>query len=1022
MAASTGSYLQRTQNETQNLLLDGNFLTFEDDVVLSRCPEMISYSKMFKDRFQNRTLFLADGFQVKFQTRTALIRKTKWRPPKPVTTYKMKRRTVLKHSNCGFLPVLPPVEKYLKEKCKPTKGETGPLEKQSPSKEKITMDQGNIPTQVEGEGSDDGVNDVGQKNIGVGQMKTWNKKDASLLSELFQKIDFLAYKMPNQKGTQPIPGEPEEKVNQSALSIDVKSTEFLPAKTLKDVLNPKVGKTVLHPSNAFQMELLTGVPLIHDPSKAGLIVTGTDTEYKKYKQEEYPPVPDEWYPTLSEEQGTFESENSPVKKEAPKIRKLDKGFVRWTALPEMVMDTKTAVMGDFHRIDDEAPSSPNKMTSAAEKSSLEKIFELWQVRWQLTSRLNHSSVEDIFLDMTDLHPNVRCSAVVMATKIGIQCKCSSSNRNESLKLIARKNNKNELPNLLDTIISAVQCMLGDPHENVKMAAALAMFCLEEKNEKAESVIRDCLISDNLLKRWVAAQCLGHAGYCDSDVISEIIQQIFASTDMDQVAQGTHLLIKLSRQSSLIQSLVAEHLNSSRWQSKVMACQIFPQLHSEISKDISNKIKCLMWSDWHPEVRLQAAHCLGKTKQGKKVHDDLLMKLKHLDPQIRIKAIRLIGYLGLMTRKLALLFLQCFKDPHLSVRCETCITCGKLRITDPDVLEKLVDIATHDPLWKLKALAIQALGQIGVLSEEIKNCLLWSVHYSNHFAIRAEACRSLRFLKEKSSEVVATLQERFLAENDAIVKNELQKYLMEINGWSPKDEIDEVQKVKQAVRMLSTPHSVTQRVILMDHWLQSEQQGDLFNYPSQFLPEMDSSRMKTDVPVGYTLPKSSELKFAEENFQEMAVYLTSSEKTNVGEAEENKRNEPEQSKKNNYDRTDLTNYNLLIERCKSDSQEKKAFLTEIQPQMLSQNYNEKTEIKPDIKTENKSRSYNEEGKRRCIIIPDSRKYKDLVNPLVKLVRDSPKKTDRVQGKISFHKLEKENFLKEDKFSGCFDKLL
>lgn len=63
------------------------------------------------------------------------------------------------------------------------------------------------------------------------------------------------------------------------------------------------------------------------------------------------------------------------------------------------------------------------------------------------------------------------------------------------------------------------------------------------------------------------------------------------------------------------------------------------------QDISDKIKCLMWSDWHPEVRLQAAHCLGKTKQGKEVHDDLLLKLKHPDSQVRIKAVRLIGHLG-----------------------------------------------------------------------------------------------------------------------------------------------------------------------------------------------------------------------------------------------------------------------------------------------------------------------------------------------------------------------------------------
>ena len=108
--------------------------------------------------------------------------------------------------------------------------------------------------------------------------------------------------------------------------------------------------------------------------------------------------------------------------------------------------------------------------------------DMWQLKWQLPPGLTSASLENIFLDMADLHPNVRCLALITATKIGVQCKCSSSQPNDSMKAITRKN-KNDLPDLLDTITSAVQCMLGDPHENVKMAAALAMFCLEQKNDK-----------------------------------------------------------------------------------------------------------------------------------------------------------------------------------------------------------------------------------------------------------------------------------------------------------------------------------------------------------------------------------------------------------------------------------------------------------------------------------------------------------------------------------------------------------
>ena len=50
--------------------------------------------------------------------------------------------------------------------------------------------------------------------------------------------------------------------------------------------------------------------------------------------------------------------------------------------------------------------------------------------------------------------------------------------------------------------------------------------------------------------------------------------------------------------------------------------------------------------------------------------------------------------------------QCFHDSYVSVRMEACIACSNLRINDPLVTEKLVFSATFDPIWKIKALALQ----------------------------------------------------------------------------------------------------------------------------------------------------------------------------------------------------------------------------------------------------------------------------------------------------------------------------
>ncbi len=60
----------------------------------------------------------------------------------------------------------------------------------------------------------------------------------------------------------------------------------------------------------------------------------------------------------------------------------------------------------------------------------------------------------------------------------------------------------------------------------------------------------------------------------------------------------------------------------------------------------------------------------------------------------------------MTAKLLPAFLNCFQDPYVSVRMEACIACSNLGIQDEQLLKQLIHLATYDPIWKVKALAIQ----------------------------------------------------------------------------------------------------------------------------------------------------------------------------------------------------------------------------------------------------------------------------------------------------------------------------
>lgn len=197
-------------------------------------------------------------------------------------------------------------------------------------------------------------------------------------------------------------------------------------------------------------------------------------------------------------------------------------------------------------------------------------------------------------------------------------------------------------------------------------------------------------------------------------------------------------------------MIAEQLNSSSWRHRVMACTIIPKLNGAINKasplwlslkcisvhkeclilqDLTQKLTHLMWNDWHSDVRKAAARTLGRTGHGKDVHDELRVKILNGNERQRVEAVSKIGHLGqspclfllynlqtdfwpdhllpgIMTAKLLPAFLECFQDNYVSVRMECCISCSNLKMNDPEILNRLLHLATYDPIWKVKALAIQ----------------------------------------------------------------------------------------------------------------------------------------------------------------------------------------------------------------------------------------------------------------------------------------------------------------------------
>lgn len=412
--------------------------------------------------------------------------------------------------------------------------------------------------------------------------------------------------------------------------------------------------------------------------------------------------------------------------------------------------------------------SPDPLTKRLARSNnvLVQVVDDWTSKWHLDLRYGDADVDDLIKDMADLHPHIRLKAISTCAraaeyKAPVQEGLIDLDKGEKVKNIAKL--------LPERLFTAIECLLEDDSEEIRRAAAIAMFILERPIKKAEQILRETLHKDKSIDRWTAAQCLSFYGECDSQIVNEIIWHLLNTEDSIRHERAQYLLSKLSENSVLVQSMLGEKLNSSSWRHRIIAAKTLPSLYGQINRDLVHKLTQLMWTDWHSEVRKAAAQVLGRTGHGKDVHDELRNRIMTGSERERVEAISKVGHLGIMTAKLLPAFVGCFDDPYVSVRIEACITAASLKIKDEFVLDKLNFLATYDPIWKVKALAIQAFGTIGVANDKIVETLLWALRFESEPGIRAEACRSLQHLKIFNKQVADIIQARYLVEDSPVVR-------------------------------------------------------------------------------------------------------------------------------------------------------------------------------------------------------------------------------------------------------------
>eukprot|EP00058_Branchiostoma_floridae_P023494 XP_002608984.1 hypothetical protein BRAFLDRAFT_271698 [Branchiostoma floridae] len=517
------------------------------------------------------------------------------------------------------------------------------------------------------------------------------------------------------------------------------------------------------------------------------IFMDSHAEYKTELQTQYPPDPLMW---LSEEE----------REQARKPTKIIKGLQRWTKLPEPA--DKGALFHPSRRTRHQR--SETMANRRPERNGMPTHFEEWRDKFYLKNQWQDCTIDDLLKSMEDVHEITRLIAVTVCCRAAAH-RALPDDEYGSANLVCPK--QGVLPIRL---VEGVERLLEDPVLKVRMASAICFYTMDKHSDKARVILYSMLQEGGPAQRWLAAQCLATAGEVEPHIVSEIVFQLFNTNSDMRRDQAIIMLSKMSQNTTLVHSMLAEQLNSSSWTRRVLSCKVIPKLYGPINKDLMHKLSTLMWHDWSSEVRKAAAQTLGRTGHGKEVHNNLHSRLTNGNEREKIDALNKIGHLGIMTARLLPPFMECFQDPYISVRIEVCNTAGHLRITDDAALNTLLEMAQFDPCWKVKAHAIHALGQIGMMTEEIVEKLLWALKYDDTPGVRAQACRAITELGLHDEDVIAVLQDRTIVEPDDIVRSEVVEALQSL-GLTPTGDLETLQAIKNEVGRLCTRGNVAAKI-------------------------------------------------------------------------------------------------------------------------------------------------------------------------------------------------------------------
>ncbi|XP_032338217.1 LOW QUALITY PROTEIN: HEAT repeat-containing protein 4 [Camelus ferus] len=621
-------------------------------------------------------------------------------------------------------------------------------------------------------------------------LPTQEKKPELLLPVYYRLPNYL----PQVQTVETMPGN-----NKTAENIDVKGSAYQPSnQSYFRRVNPRAGKFAYSTDNTFEQEIyFDKVQVIHQiGAKRDQIFLENLNRYNKQLSKVFPETPERWT-------------SQPVPE--PPCRPV-KGALRWTALPTPAKDLLLQVAEEdtpmkTRRLKKQAESLKENVTW--ELVALRRMLQEWRIAWALIIEWHYKTIEGLLQSLVDIHDDIRIQAIITCATAALERPriAISQEDSESVKAPPIQG----LPEVLQPALKAALC---DKNANVRMAAAVCQYAVQSHNPLARDIMQTALLKGNSVDSWAAAQCLALEGAATYPVIKRILHQLFTRKDEDTEHQSCMLLSHLNGKTTLIHTMLAVELNSHQWKDRIVACRVLSRIGGNVSLDMKHKLIQLMLSDWNKKVRHAAARALGQMNLGKEVHDTIRVKLGQGNPHERVEALSLIRGLKLMTAKLLPSFLNCFSDDFMAVRQAACLAAGALQIRDKMVLECLLNLTEKDPYWKIKAFAIRALGQIGQVSPQLTDLLLWAIHYEKSPGVRLEACRSIQALKLQGHRVRDTFLDVLLLEDHEAVLKEIH-HTMKILNLENEGNQEMLQKIKNKIQTLSQKELLVQKIFKVE---------------------------------------------------------------------------------------------------------------------------------------------------------------------------------------------------------------